>query len=356
MVEKTLLDGDSTSRQRFVELDALRGLAAMAVVLYHYSTQYGDEIGHASRLPFGFPEGNYGVYLFFMISGFVILMSLERSHSAMDFVVSRVSRLFPAYWSAVALTAAVVWACGMPWQLLPAHDLLLNFTMVQQILGGRHLDGSYWTLQVELFFYVQMLLWFMAGQLARIHWVIAAWLLLAVSYSLAVRYHMHFSYTAREVLLLRHIAFFGLGILFHRMHGHPGEKVRNVCMIGLCLGTIAFVGPPVLLLVAVFGCIVFWLALAGDLQWLRARPLVLLGGLSYSLYLLHQAVGFALIRLLEQHGLPAGVAVTVVVSAMLVLAFALHRGVEQPAMRILRAAWKHHRELHVAAPGRATAL
>ena len=318
----------------------------MAVVAYHYSTQYGDEIGHASRLPFGFPEGNYGVYLFFMISGFVILMSLERSRSAMDFVVSRASRLFPAYWSAVLVTAAVVGACGMPWQVLPAHDLLLNFTMVQQILGGRHLDGSYWTLQVELFFYAQMLFWFMLGQLERIHWVIAGWLLLAVSYAVAVRHHVHFSYAAREVLLVRHIAFFGLGILFHRLRGHPQETMRNVCMIGLCLATIAIVGPPVLLLVAMFGCVVFWLALAGDLHWLRARPLVVLGGLSYSLYLLHQAIGFALIHWLEQHGSPAGATVVAVVLAMLGLAFVLHRCVEQPAMRLARSAWKRHRGTH----------
>lgn len=317
----------------------------MAVVVYHYSTQYGDEIGHATRLPFGFPEGNYGVYLFFMISGFVILMSLERARSAADFVVSRVSRLFPAYWCAVALTALLVWACGMPRQLLPAHDLLLNFTMVQQILGGRHLDGSYWTLQVELFFYAQMLFWYMAGQLQRIHWVVAGWLLLAVAYSLAVRHHVHFSYIAREVLLARHIAFFGLGILFHRLYGHPGEGVRNACMIALCLATIAVVGPPVLLLVAMFGCVVFWLAIAGDLRWLRAWPLVLLGTMSYSLYLLHQAIGFALIHQLESHGMAAGPAVAAVLLVVLVLAFAMTRLVEQPVMQLVRSAWARHQGL-----------
>ena len=44
--------------------------------------------------------------------------------------------------------------------------------MLQQMLGAQHLDGSYWTLQVELFFYVQMLFWFMLGQLRRIRWII----------------------------------------------------------------------------------------------------------------------------------------------------------------------------------------
>ena len=61
--------------------------------------------------------------------------------------------------------------------VLPAA-LSLNLTMFQQILGAEHLDGSYWTLQVELFFYAQMLFWFIVGGLKRIHWVIAGWLLL----------------------------------------------------------------------------------------------------------------------------------------------------------------------------------
>lgn len=223
--------------------------------------------------------------------------------------------------------------------MLPAHDLLLNFTMVQQILGGRHLDGSYWRLRVGLFFYAQMLFWFMVGQLERIHWVIAGWLLLAVSYAFAVSRHVHFSYVAREVLLVRHIAFFGLGILFHRLRGHPREKMRNVCMIGLCLATIAVVGSPVLVLVAIFGCVVLWLALAGDLCWLRARQLAVLGGLSCPLYLLHRAIGFALIHWLEHHGMSVGMLVLAVTGVVLALAFVLHRGVEQPAMRLIRAAW-----------------
>ena len=64
---------------RLVELDALRGIAAMAVVAYHYTTHYANQIGHLTRLRFGFPAGNYGVHLFFLISGFVIFMTLERT-------------------------------------------------------------------------------------------------------------------------------------------------------------------------------------------------------------------------------------------------------------------------------------
>jgi len=101
---------------RIVELDALRGLAALAVVAFHYTTLYGELYGHSTQPPVSFGFGNYGVHLFFLISGFVIFMTLERTRTAMDFVVSRFSRLFPAYWVAILMSAAVVYTIGMPSQ------------------------------------------------------------------------------------------------------------------------------------------------------------------------------------------------------------------------------------------------
>ncbi len=101
------------ANSRVGELDALRGLAVLSVVAFHYTTFYQQEQGHLQPLGFGFPAGNYGVHLFFLISGFVIFMSLERTRSAMDFAVSRFSRLFPAYWAAMAITAAVVYTISL---------------------------------------------------------------------------------------------------------------------------------------------------------------------------------------------------------------------------------------------------
>ncbi len=83
---------------RIKERDALRGLAALAVVLFHYTTQFEKLFGHSNELSWSMPYGDLGVHLFFMISGFVI---------------SRFSRLYPAYWLAIILTTAVVWTYGL---------------------------------------------------------------------------------------------------------------------------------------------------------------------------------------------------------------------------------------------------
>lgn len=328
------------STVRVVELDALRGLAALAVVAFHFTTHYAQQIGHVEPLSLGFPPGNYGVQLFFLISGFVIFMTLERTRDAMDFVVSRFSRLFPAYWAAILVTAAVVYSVDLPAQRLPLRDLALNFTMVQQILGAEDLDGSYWTLEVELFFYAQMLLWFLLGQLKRMHWIIALWLLLTVVYGETEHLHLHFSYTVRELLILRHIPFFALGILFYRLWTRPSERVLNLCFIAASLATIGFAYVPVLLLVASVCCTVFALLVSGALRWLAHPSFAFLGAISYSLYLLHQAIGFAFIHWLEHHGVGSIAAIGGALLLVLTLAAALTFLVERPALRWIRTRWR----------------
>ena len=331
---------EASPSSRVVELDALRGIAALAVVAFHYTTQYGQQYGHTTPLGFGFPPGNYGVNLFFLISGFVIFMTLERTRTAMDFVVSRFSRLFPAYWAAMALTAVFVYLLGMPEQRLSLRDLLLNLTMMQQILGGEHLDGSYWTLQVELFFYAQMLLWFALGQLKRIHVIILLWLGLAMGYGEVVQHRMHFSYLARELMILRHIPFFALGILFYRLHTRPQENRLNYAMMGLCLVAIGVANPLVFLWVGIACCGIFLLFVNNLLAWLRGAFFVFLGSISYSLYLLHQAIGFALIHDLERRGVPSVLACLLTLAIVLTLASALTFVVERPAMRKIRSWWR----------------
>ncbi|MGY1425066.1 acyltransferase family protein [Lysobacter sp. A289] len=330
-------------RARLGELDALRGVAALAVVAFHYTTSYAQQVGHVEPLPFGFAAGNYGVHLFFLISGYVIFMTLERTRDAMDFVVSRFSRLYPAYWASMGITVAVVSAIGLPDQQLATRELLLNLTMVQQFLGAGHLDGSYWTLQVELFFYAQMLFWFAVGQLRRIHWIIGAWLVLAAIQGVVMDRGLHFSYSVRELLILRHIPFFALGILFYRLHDKAGERGLNLVMIGLSLVAISIAQGGVLLLVGLACCAVFALFVSGYLRFLCIWPFAWLGAISYPLYLLHQTIGIALIHWLEQHGVPSMVTVAMALVVALALATLVTWRVERPVMLAIRMAWRQHR-------------
>jgi peptidoglycan/LPS O-acetylase OafA/YrhL len=101
-------------------------------------------------------HGHYGVNLFFIVSGYVIFMTLHRTREPMDFVVSRFSRLYPAYWVAVGLTFAVTALLGLPGKEVSFGQALGNLLMFHGLLGVPDVDNVYWTLQVELLFYAGM--------------------------------------------------------------------------------------------------------------------------------------------------------------------------------------------------------
>src|ERR1700722_14748039 len=132
---------------RLQGLDALRGMAALAVVLYHYTFGYTQVVGkHMPGLDLIATDGHLGVNLFFIISGFVILMTLERSAKAADFSVSRFARLWPAYLVCAGFTSLVIVVLGFNPQGLTVGDALLNVLMLNKVIGNVPIDPSYWTL------------------------------------------------------------------------------------------------------------------------------------------------------------------------------------------------------------------
>ena len=157
-----------TGQSRLVEIDALRGVAAMAVVLFHLTTRYMELFSFKALPSLSFPYGHYGVNLFFIISGFVIFMTLEKTARPMDFVVSRFSRLFPVYWAAIFVTFAVTHALGLPGKLVGFGTAMGNMLMLHGLFRVPHVDGVYWTLEVELLFYCGMFFLFRIGRLSPI--------------------------------------------------------------------------------------------------------------------------------------------------------------------------------------------
>src|SRR5262245_36843058 len=133
-----------TVNSRIEELDALRGLAALFVVVFHCAM-------FRPQADYGFYLGITGVDLFFIISGFVIFMSLENSKSGNSFLVSRFIRLFPIYWVIATLTFLVYFFLNLfdgviPYTEIPLKNYLVNLTMFQYYFGVPNISGSYWTL------------------------------------------------------------------------------------------------------------------------------------------------------------------------------------------------------------------
>lgn len=326
----------SGGRARLGELDALRGLAALAVVLFHFTTRYDTVYGHSGPMLVSVPWGHFGVQFFFGISGFVIFMTLERTKRPMDFVVSRFSRLFPAYWAAIALTTAVVWAGPLTGLRLPASTVLANLTMLQGLAGLPSVDGAYWTLLVELSFYAVMFTLYRLKLLDRIEWVLVGWIGLKWLWWLVPA----LPFRVGVVLVQHFIPFFALGICAYRVFA--GERtLRGVALPGLfALATVLALDGWAHFAVAVLVALTFAAFASGQAGLLARPPLVWLGSVSYTLYLVHENVGWTVISSLERRGLEANISTLLALAAVLAISAVITAVIERPAMGWIRHRWR----------------
>lgn len=323
--------------RRVRELDALRGIAALGVVLFHFTTVYDQFLGHEADIPH-VDIGQQGVQLFFMISGFVIFMSFDRISSGTEFVVGRALRLYPTYWAGVVITSAVIIAFRLPGHDVSAGQFLAHLTMVHRWFGVSDIDGVYWTLAVELGFYALMLGAYQLRVLNRIELVggvVIGALFLLLMIDAATGYQFQGVQTPRIFAGSLHLFF--AGILLYRLPTHHSPAA--VGLLAFCVVVEGFVNPQSVLIVVLGGAVIGLVAF-DRLPLLRFRPLLFLGSISYPLYLLHQKVGDTIIYQLYRHGIDHPLLILgLPIAATILLATLVHYTVEVPAQRQLRA-WR----------------
>lgn len=313
----------------------------MAVVLFHYTTRYQALYGEGIDISFDFPLGHYGVQLFFVISGFVIYMTLGKRPSSIDFIISRFSRLYPLYWAAVILTFVVISIAGLPQRETTFREALVNLSMLQMFVGVPHVDGVYWTLTLELIYYVIIFCIYKSGLLRRIELISASWLLLLAIGGVVDRFsEFHIPGAIRIFLLLDYAHLFVVGMILYRSWSEGVTTIRNGILLS-CVAVDFLTGDYESTLVLVAILAIFIVALRGGLRVLRWKPLVLLGGISYALYLIHQNIGYVVIRALLSVGISHLWAMACAVMISIMLAHVLHFSVEQPAQMRIRNLYRH---------------
>jgi peptidoglycan/LPS O-acetylase OafA/YrhL len=304
-------------------------------------------VQHFDDFPFHFVLGQHGVQLFFCISGFVIFWTLERSDTIADFAFSRFTRLFPSYWTALAVAGVVsVTLFEVPFS--PAL-YLVNATMLQRFLGFPDLDAVFWTLAVELVFYVWMAVLSAARLLHRMVWVSGIWLALSAASSMA-RAWVEVPGWLNTYLILSDIPFFLAGTMFYliRKHGLRSEYLAIILLAWIAAGLVGGNGPGVLDTGAVFAG--FSIALTGRLRVLVNPVTMWLGAISYALYLIHRNMGYEVLAALNRLGVPSTVSVPLAMLGALGLASAITYGVERPAMAALREWYKRRKTRTAATP------
>jgi peptidoglycan/LPS O-acetylase OafA/YrhL len=306
---------------RMLWLDSLRGVGALAVAYLHVAFQFtkhgyfgASAWQQINQQFYSFLDlGKFGVVLFFCVSGFVIPFSLSRDKPApvRRFVISRFFRLYPAYW--LTLPFGVFFYTLENPHPADLATILANITMGQSFLGKDNLIGLYWTLQIELIFYVLCLGMFVVGWLGDVRKrELAGWGFLALTVAIAA---------GRMVIGARLPVAVGMGLslMFWAsvwrdavLKGGPMLKGDGALWrAGWRLLAGAVVLFPLIALMAYsrnygygetprryivsYGAALAVFVLCTTVLRLRFRPLYFLGKISYSLYLTHLIVYWCLL-------------------------------------------------------------
>jgi len=151
---------------RLLFLDSIRGIAALIVVLSHIiemSVDNGINVYFLGDLYHAIDIGRLGVIVFFLLSGFVIPMSLKKRSGGeiLNFGLKRFFRLYPVYWFSIIFAAII--GVGFGVEVINVQQVLMNFTMIHKFFGYESVIAAYWTLHLELIFYVLCALLFKLG-------------------------------------------------------------------------------------------------------------------------------------------------------------------------------------------------
>lgn len=337
--------GTAYEGPRLTQIDGLRAVAALVVVAYHYTTRFEQRFMHVTPLDISVPWGYFGVNLFFAISGFVICMTLDRCREPQDFIVSRFARLYPVYWVAVALTWFTIQLHSVPGYEIGLKAAIANLTMVHAFFDIPDVDGVYWSLQVELLFYLWMLAIWSLGLLRHTVGVGFAWVALAAAYGIA-RYVLGIAVPdwIPRFMLLEYIPWFAIGMTMYVTLQDDGRwRAPQFVLLALCILAVGLRGEFEYMIAAVVTIGLVLLASRGMLMWLASRPLVFLGAISYPLYLVHQKIGWAVLLQIEPILPSVWLSIALAVFFSIAIATALHYLVEGPSRRILRGAYARHR-------------
>jgi len=283
--------------QRYANVDGLRAIAALGVMIEHL---FGDLIRQtpptvgpmnavADSVVQSLSLGRFGVALFFLISGFVVPFSIGGERPLGHFAISRLFRLYPAFWLALAVLATMAWLAG---EQPSMATVLANMTMAPTLFSQPWLSPIYWTLFIELVFYVLVALLFSVGRLRNVGVLSVLSLALVAATVLPVQLRTHGIANLPVQYLGMHLSFLFLGLLLRLWLVERVQSARMLARIGL---------------------------------------------ISYSMYLFHGSVNVVVYRLLPLTGQINDVAVMLICVALtLMLSLLVYRMVERPMIMLGR--------------------
>lgn len=345
--------------KRILELDALRAISCLNLLLFHFTYVYANKYGFETPLGFAFPYGKYGVQLFFMLSGFVNAMTFVGKRSAKDFLFARAIRIFPSYWLVILLNVFLL--SHLPLFHTPSTgEMVANLTTMPRLFGFENLEPVTWTLQIEMLFYATLVIMMVTGAFEKMLRNLMVMVGVCLVFCLAASGFKsvfpdsganQIFWIGENLFYMRNMPLFAMGMLLNEIKNKRGTTWHNILGI-LAAGIVFHVidlrdhnpAATTLLFGLLTACA--W----GKVPPLRFKPLLFISSISYTLYLFHNNVGSICIHSLETMGMGPLLAVVLVTVLTIGLGTATTIWFEQPITKFLRHWWKQRKEDRPSSP------
>lgn len=339
---------------RILELDAIRALSCLNLLLFHFTWVYQHKYGFETPLGFTFPYGKYGVQLFFMLSGLVNAMTLLSKRKPGDFLAARCIRILPSYWLVIALNVAMFLLIPMFSHSVRWDETLANLTTMPMLFGFENMEPVTWTLQIEMLFYAFLMISFAMGLLEKplrfILVSVGACLVLGLTFDFLKASNPESIlnsrfYVIEQLFFIRNLPLFGMGILLNELRCERGNRWANWGGIVACATVFHLIdlrdhNPAAT--VAMFGLLTA--SAYRKVPILRWKPLVYISFISYSLYLVHNNLGSALMKRLELFGCSPLLTFVLAFAFAIGVSHAMTYWLEQPMTRWLQKKYRSHSE------------
>ena len=337
-------------RSRVNEIDLVRFFAALSVVFFHYTFR-GYAADDMSIMPYELlaPISKYGylgVPLFFMISGFVILMTAS-SGSLKKFTISRIVRLYPAFLVCCTVTFVATLLIGGAYYSASLSQYLINMTMFSGFVGVPSIvpsiDGVYWSLFVEIKFYALIALILLFRQIHRVQSFLILWL------GITVTLEALSDSTLNSLFAVSYSAYFIAGAMFYLIYVEGFTTTRVIAIVGAWVVAIyqSWYGSRSVLslpfqeqhystdfnyyvvagIISAFFVLMFLISIRHT-GFIGNRTWVAIGGLTYPLYLIHQNIGFMVFNL-AYPAVNRHILLLVTIFIMIVFAYLVNQKVER---------------------------
>lgn len=337
------------SAGRFAYLDSIRGIAALVVVAEHAALTLSEQYSHFAQSSIvqlfqNMELGRFGVMLFFLTSGFVIPWSLNTKYQSplKRFAITRFFRLYPLYWLSMVL-ALLFGSYGYHYESY--SQVFANISMMPKFMGHESLIAVFWTLQIEMVFYLicAFLFYFSVLRHRMLNFTVTlGWLFM----SLVVAW-VNSSFQ-REIPIALPLALFAMfygGLLRQCFIDKSQEAQHDVMKLSICMVILMplslYLNYQVAwldFLIANAGAFICFIVLISYFK-ITSNAIAYLGVISYSVYLMHPIILNGYMTLMDESALaiiPASWSIAIICISSICFAILTYKYVETPFIKLGR--------------------